>query len=102
MDMRVYLKICEGCGCLWYRTQLEVRVYCDGCNKRLKEFSTSRSRKRRGRPKKCTLPTVLAVHDPYAVLPGLDFPASESHTAYAPAWLPGSPSAALRSTGGAQ
>ena len=61
MDLRVNLKVCEGCGCLWYRTQVEIRVYCTACNERFKEFPTSRSRKRRGRPKKMLLPTVFAV-----------------------------------------
>ena len=61
MELSVYLKICEACGCLWYRSQLETRVYCTGCNERFKEFPTPQSRKRRGRPKKTTLPTVFAV-----------------------------------------
>ena len=61
MDLRVNLKVCEGCGCLWYRTQVEIRVYCTACNERFKEFPTPQSRKRRGRPKKMLLPTVFAV-----------------------------------------
>jgi hypothetical protein len=55
------LKICEGCGCLWYRAQVETRVYCAACNERFKEFPTPQSRKRRGRPRKIILPTVFAV-----------------------------------------
>ena len=61
MDLRVHLKICEGCGCLWYRAQVETRVYCAACNVRFKEFPTPQSRKRRGRPRKIILPTVFAV-----------------------------------------
>jgi hypothetical protein len=61
MDLRVHLKVCEGCGCLWYRLQDEIRVYCTTCHERFKEFPTPQSRKRRGRPKKTTLPTVFAV-----------------------------------------
>ena len=61
MELRVHLKICEGCGCLWYRSQSETRVYCTACNQRLKEFPTQQDRKRRGRPRKTTLPTVYAV-----------------------------------------
>jgi hypothetical protein len=61
MDLRVHLKVCEGCGCLWYRIQDEIRVYCTTCNERFKDFPTPQSRKRRGRPKKTTLPTVFAV-----------------------------------------
>ena len=61
MELRVHLKICEGCGCLWYRAQVETRVYCAACNERFKEFPTPESRKRRGRPRKMILPTVFAV-----------------------------------------
>ena len=61
MELRVNLKICEACGCLWYRSQLETRVYCTGCDERFREFPTPKNRKRPGRPKKTTLPTVFAV-----------------------------------------
>jgi len=61
MEMRVHLKVCEACGCLWFRAQAETTVYCSGCYERFKEFPTPESRKRRGRPKKTTLPAVFAV-----------------------------------------
>jgi hypothetical protein len=61
MELRVNLKVCEGCGCLWYRAQVETRVYCTSCHERFKEFPIAQSRKRRGRPKKTILPTVFAV-----------------------------------------
>jgi hypothetical protein len=61
MELRVHLKVCEGCGCLWYRAQVETRVYCAACNERFKEFPTPQSRKRRGRPRKMILPTIFAV-----------------------------------------
>jgi hypothetical protein len=61
MELRVQLKICEACGCLWYRTQIDTRVYCTGCHERFKDFPTPQSRKRRGRPRKANLPTVFAV-----------------------------------------
>ena len=63
MELRIQLKVCEGCGCLWYRAQVETRVYCSQCYERFKDFPAPQSRKRRGRPKKTTLPTVFAVHD---------------------------------------
>lgn len=63
MELRVHLKVCEGCGCLWYRSQLDAGVYCASCAWRFREFPTPLSRKRRGRPRKLTLPTVLAVED---------------------------------------
>jgi len=50
MELRVHLKICEGCGCLWYRTQDQGSVYCSACETRLKDFPSPESRKRRGRP----------------------------------------------------
>jgi hypothetical protein len=61
MELRVNLKVCEACGCLWYRAQLETRVYCTSCQERFNEFPTAQSRKRRGRPRKIILPTVYAV-----------------------------------------
>ena len=51
MELRVQSKVCEGCGCLWYRSQMERSVYCKGCEVRLREFPTPESRKRRGRPR---------------------------------------------------
>lgn len=61
MDLRVQLKVCEGCGCLWYRSQFEAGVYCAPCDRRFQEFPAPLSRKRRGRPRKAILPTVHAV-----------------------------------------
>ncbi len=50
MELCVQLKICEGCGCLWYRAQTQGSVYCKACEAKLKEFPSPESRKRRGRP----------------------------------------------------
>ncbi len=50
MEVRVQLKVCEGCGCLWYRAQSHGNVYCRDCQTRLEEFPSPQSRKRRGRP----------------------------------------------------
>ena len=50
MELRVDLKICEGCGCLWYRGQDSGGVYCKACETKLADFPTPESRKRRGRP----------------------------------------------------
>ena len=50
MEVRVHLKVCEGCGCLWYRPQAQVNVYCGECLIKLKDFPSPESRKRRGRP----------------------------------------------------
>ena len=53
MEMRVHLKICEGCGCLWFRAQSQVNVYCRDCETKLKDFPSPESRRRRGpRPRK--------------------------------------------------
>lgn len=50
MEVRVQLKICEGCGCLWYRPCLNEKVYCKSCEVKLEAFPSAESRKRRGRP----------------------------------------------------
>lgn len=50
MELRVQLKVCEGCGCLWYRAQNHGSVYCQKCEVRLSDFASPESRKRRGRP----------------------------------------------------
>ena len=61
MELRVHLKICEGCGCLWYRPQTQGSVYCRVCEAKLKDFPTPESRKRRGRPGNKPLIRVWAV-----------------------------------------
>ena len=61
MEVRVQLKICEGCGCLWYRAQTEESVYCRGCAEKLRAFPPPESRKRRGRPGRKRLARVWAV-----------------------------------------
>ena len=66
MNLRVQLKVCEGCGCLWYRTQNDnsggtKQVYCASCAKRLTDFPPPQTRARRGRPRKLAVPTLLAV-----------------------------------------
>jgi hypothetical protein len=61
MELRVHLKVCEACGCLWFRVQAETSVYCSTCHERFKDFPTPQTRRRRGRPKKTTLPAVFAV-----------------------------------------
>jgi uncharacterized Zn finger protein (UPF0148 family) len=61
MDLRVQLKICEGCGCLWYRAQYTGSVYCLRCETKLREFPSPDTRKRRGRPSRKMLAKVWAV-----------------------------------------
>lgn len=61
MEMRVQLKVCEGCGCLWYRAQTLGGVYCLRCETKLKDFPSSESRKQRGRPGRKALTKVWAV-----------------------------------------
>jgi uncharacterized Zn finger protein (UPF0148 family) len=48
MELRVQLKICEGCGCLWYRALEHGNVYCHRCEAKLRDFSAPESRQRRG------------------------------------------------------
>jgi hypothetical protein len=61
MDLRVQLKICEGCGCLWYRAQAQGTVYCQRCEVKLKDFPTPETRRRKGRPCRKVLAKVWAV-----------------------------------------
>jgi hypothetical protein len=61
MELSVQLKICEACGCLWYRSQVQGGVYCLRCVVKLKDFPTPESRKRRGRPARKVLAKVWAV-----------------------------------------
>lgn len=61
MEVRVQLKICEGCGCLWYRAQTQESVYCKECETRLRSFPAPESRKRRGRPSHKPIARIWAV-----------------------------------------
>ncbi len=61
MELRVQLKICEGCGCLWYRAQTLLSVYCLRCETKLKDFPSADSRKRPGRKCQKRLKNVWAV-----------------------------------------
>jgi uncharacterized Zn finger protein (UPF0148 family) len=61
MESRVQLKICEGCGSLFFRAQNKGNIYCRVCEVKLREFPTPESRKRRGRPSSKTLPKVWGV-----------------------------------------
>lgn len=61
MEVCVQLKICEGCGCLWYRAQAQGSVYCRECETKLKDFPSPETRKRRGRPPRKPLSAVWAV-----------------------------------------
>lgn len=70
MELRVQLKICEGCGCLWYRAQTHVSVYCRGCEVKLKDFPSPESRKRRGRPARKPPTRVWSTVDAVQVLGG--------------------------------
>jgi hypothetical protein len=60
MDLCVQLKICEGCGCLWFRSQCQMTVYCRECDEKLKDFPSPESRKRRGRPSRKSPARVFA------------------------------------------
>ena len=48
MELNVSLKVCEACGCLFYRQSTS--CYCRECEETLRDFPTPESRKRRGRP----------------------------------------------------
>lgn len=51
MELRMQLKVCEGCGCLWYRPDYPgVSAYCRDCQTKLKDFPVNTER--RGRPRR--------------------------------------------------
>lgn len=49
MEVRVQLKVCEACGCLWFRPQPQAGVYCHACETKFRDFPAPETRKRRGR-----------------------------------------------------
>jgi uncharacterized Zn finger protein (UPF0148 family) len=61
IELRVQLKICEGCGCLWYRASEHGSVYCRRCEEKLRDFPVPESRKRRGRPVRKPVRRIWAV-----------------------------------------
>jgi hypothetical protein len=48
-DLRMDLKVCEGCGALWLRAAIVDGVYCRGCAGRLAEYPAPRKRHAGGR-----------------------------------------------------
>jgi hypothetical protein len=54
MYLRVFLKVCEGCGSLWLRAQDCPEVYCSGCAARMRALPPGRPSRRHGRRKKHT------------------------------------------------
>jgi len=44
-DLRMDLKVCEGCGALWLRTGIGAGVYCRTCRSRLAEFPAAKGRR---------------------------------------------------------
>jgi hypothetical protein len=61
MELRVQLKVCEGCGSLFIRAEAEGKVYCRGCETKLRDFPSPESRKRRGRPGRKPIPRIWGV-----------------------------------------
>jgi uncharacterized Zn finger protein (UPF0148 family) len=61
MELRVHLKVCEGCGCLWYRAQTQGSVYCQACETKLKDFPSPESRRRPGRRGRTRVTGIWAV-----------------------------------------
>jgi hypothetical protein len=63
MEVRVQLKVCEACGCLWYRALTQESVYCRECETKLRPFPSAESRKIRGRPRRKQVARIWAVAD---------------------------------------
>jgi hypothetical protein len=47
--LRVQLKVCEGCGGLWFRTETLAKVYCTGCTGKMAGHAKARLEDRPGR-----------------------------------------------------
>jgi hypothetical protein len=60
MELRVQLKICEGCGCLWYRAQSHCSSYCRECVILLRDFPVDTRRPRRTTHKQACPPLIRA------------------------------------------
>ena len=58
MYLKVSLKICEGCGNLWFRAENGTTVYCGSCAKKLESFPIPRLRRRPGGRRKKDLQVV--------------------------------------------
>ena len=57
MYLQIFLKVCEGCGALWFRAQDSQEIYCPGCAPRLKAIPPARRSRRsvrRGLTRGCT------------------------------------------------
>lgn len=46
MYLRIFLKVCEGCGTLWFRTQDCTDVYCAHCSPRMRALPLPRRSRR--------------------------------------------------------
>jgi uncharacterized Zn finger protein (UPF0148 family) len=49
MYLRIFLKVCEGCGVLWFRANGCAEVYCPGCARRMRSLPPVRRTRRPGR-----------------------------------------------------
>jgi hypothetical protein len=60
MEVCVQLKICENCGCLWFRSTQQ-SVYCSECEMKLRAFPAPETRKRPGRKSRKPVMKICAV-----------------------------------------
>lgn len=61
LNVKLNLKVCEGCGALWLRTERDGGIYCKRCTPILAELPPSRRRGTRPAP----------IRRRHAVRPGL-------------------------------
>jgi len=47
--LRIFLKVCEGCGSLWFRAQDSPDIYCPACSLRMRALPPVRRSRRPGR-----------------------------------------------------
>ena len=61
-DLRLVLKVCEGCGALWLRTLAADGVYCRRCALHLAHFPAPRARHPGGRKPRLARPSRCAAN----------------------------------------
>jgi hypothetical protein len=60
--LRLELKVCESCGVLWLRRDVETNVYCTSCATRLANFPPVAQKRPGGRPRTSTRTRARSSH----------------------------------------
>ena len=69
-DLRMELKVCEGCGALWLRTGIADGTYCRTCRGRLGQLPAARGRHKLLGPRRPMAPVPPAQPQQHAMTAG--------------------------------